>query len=169
MDEKELAKSIMKQLRSKKICCVNDMPGVGKIALSAMIPFLSVNGIEVASLPTALVSNTLDFGKFEDYSMPLISIWEHYMVYAVSFGIADKVEEQMRLHYKSMGEDKGYERYTSSSYMMRSRCYIYVRHSCYNSTQLANATIAQARSSSGSGGYGGGRSFGGGGGGHGGR
>ena len=111
----------------------------------------------------------LDFGKFEDYSMPLISIWEHYMVYAVSFGIADKVEEQMRLHFKSMGEDKGYERYTSSSYMMRSRCYIYVRHSCYNSTQLANATIAQARSSSGSGGYGGGRSFGGGGGGHGGR
>ena len=25
----------------KKICCVNDMPGVGKIALSAMIPILS--------------------------------------------------------------------------------------------------------------------------------
>lgn len=24
----------------KKICCVNDMPGVGKVALSAMIPVL---------------------------------------------------------------------------------------------------------------------------------
>lgn len=49
----------------KKICCVNDMPGVGKIALSAMIPILSAKGIDVASLPTALVSNTLDFGKFD--------------------------------------------------------------------------------------------------------
>ena len=49
----------------KKICCVNDMPGVGKIALSAMIPILSARGIDVASLPTALVSNTLDFGKFD--------------------------------------------------------------------------------------------------------
>ncbi len=80
MDEKELAKSIMKQLRSKKICCVNDMPGVGKIALSAMIPFLSVNGIEVASLPTALVSNTLDFGKFDildttEYMERTVDIW----------------------------------------------------------------------------------------------
>ena len=26
----------------KKICCVNDMPGVGKIALSAMSPILSI-------------------------------------------------------------------------------------------------------------------------------
>ena len=49
----------------KKICCVNDMPGVGKIALSAMIPILAAKGIDVASLPTALVSNTLDFGKFD--------------------------------------------------------------------------------------------------------
>ena len=31
----------------KKICCVNDMPGVGKIALSAMIPILSAVGTEL--------------------------------------------------------------------------------------------------------------------------
>ena len=112
----------------------------------------------------------LDFGSFNDYTMPLISIWEHYMVYAISFGIADKVEEQMRLYFKSMGEDKGYDMYTSNSYIMRSRCYIYVNHSCHSSTQVANNTIAQARSArSGGSGYGGGRSFGGGGGGHGGR
>ena len=58
MDKRENEKTIKTQSNNKKICCVNDMPGVGKIALSAMIPFLSVNGIEVASLPTALVSNT---------------------------------------------------------------------------------------------------------------
>ena len=65
---------------NKKICCVNDMPGVGKIALSAMIPILSANGINVASLPTALVSNTLDFGKFDildttDYMDKTVDIW----------------------------------------------------------------------------------------------
>ena len=49
----------------KTVCCVNDMPGVGKIALSAMIPILSAKGISVTCLPTALVSNTLDFGKFD--------------------------------------------------------------------------------------------------------
>lgn len=65
---------------SKKICCVNDMPGVGKIALSAMIPILSARGVSVTCLPTALVSNTLDYGKFEildtsDYMDKTIDIW----------------------------------------------------------------------------------------------
>ena len=65
---------------NKKICCVNDMPGVGKIALSAMIPILSAKGIDVASLPTALVSNTLDFGIFDildttEYMDKTVNIW----------------------------------------------------------------------------------------------
>lgn len=65
----------------KKICCVNDMPGVGKIALSAMIPILSAKGIDVTCLPTALVSNTLDFGKFDildtsDYMDKTVDIWD---------------------------------------------------------------------------------------------
>lgn len=72
---------ITNQTKHQKICCVNDMPGVGKIALSAMIPFLSVNGIDVTTLPTALVSNTLDFGKFDildttEYMDKTIDIWK---------------------------------------------------------------------------------------------
>lgn len=64
----------------KRICCINDMPGVGKIALGAMIPILSAKGINIASLPTALVSNTLDFGKFDildttDYMEKTVDIW----------------------------------------------------------------------------------------------
>ena len=56
------------------------MPGVGKIALSAMIPILSAKGISVTTLPTALVSNTLDYGLFEildttDYMNKTIDIW----------------------------------------------------------------------------------------------
>ena len=71
----------MENRTMKKICCVNDMPGVGKIALSAMMPILSAKGIDVASLPTALVSNTLDFGKFDildttDYMEKTVGIWQ---------------------------------------------------------------------------------------------
>lgn len=113
----------------------------------------------------------LNFGSFDDYTMPLIEIWEHYLVYAVSFGIADKVEEQMRLKFKSLGEDT-YNEYVSSSNIYYSRSYVYVSRSCSNSTTLAKATISQAqaaRASSSGGSFGGGRSFGGGGGGHGGR
>ena len=64
----------------KRICCVNDMPGVGKIALSAMLPILSAKGFDVACLPTALVSNPLNLGKYDildtsDYMEKSVNIW----------------------------------------------------------------------------------------------
>jgi len=49
---------------SKNILIINDMPGYGKVALAAMLPILSNMGHSVYNLPTALVSNTLDYGKF---------------------------------------------------------------------------------------------------------
>lgn len=116
----------------------------------------------------------LEFGRFEDYTMPLIKIWEHYMVYAVSFGVAEEVEKQMRLHFKSLGEDQ-FDSYYSSSPIFYTHSYIYIRRSCHNSTTIARSTIVQAQAaraskniSSRGGGFGGGRSFGGGGGGRGG-
>lgn len=65
----------------KKICCVNDMPGVGKIALAAMLPILTAQGFDVACLPTALVSNRLDLGKFDildtsDYMERCVDVWQ---------------------------------------------------------------------------------------------
>ena len=50
---------------SKKILLINDMAGYGKVALAAMIPVLSHMKYEIFNLPTALVSNTLDYGKFD--------------------------------------------------------------------------------------------------------
>lgn len=47
-----------------KILLVNDLPGYGKVALSAMFPVMSHMGFDVYNLPTAIVSNTLDYGKF---------------------------------------------------------------------------------------------------------
>jgi pyridoxine kinase len=66
---------------SKNILIINDMPGYGKVALAAMLPILSNMGHSVYNLPTALVSNTLDYGKFTildttDYMVKAIQVWK---------------------------------------------------------------------------------------------
>ena len=66
---------------SKQILLINDMAGYGKVALSAMIPVLSHMRHHIYNLPTALVSNTLDYGKFDilettDYMEHTMKIWD---------------------------------------------------------------------------------------------
>ena len=66
---------------SKKILLINDLAGYGKVALSAMIPVLSHLGYETFNLPTAIVSNTLDYGKFDildttEYMKNTIDVWK---------------------------------------------------------------------------------------------
>ena len=63
------------------VLLVNDMAGYGKVALSVMIPLLSALRLNVCNLPTALVSNTLDYGKFDilettDYMRSTLGIWD---------------------------------------------------------------------------------------------
>lgn len=55
----------MKSKNSSQILLINDMAGYGKVALSAMIPVFSHLKFETFNLPTALISNTLDYGKFD--------------------------------------------------------------------------------------------------------
>ena len=66
---------------NKNILIINDMPGYGKVALAAMLPILSNFGHSVYNLPTALVSNTLDYGKFTildttEYMKKSIAVWK---------------------------------------------------------------------------------------------
>lgn len=66
---------------SKRILLINDMAGYGKVALAAMIPILSSARHQVFNLPTALVSNTLDYGTFDilettGYMRGGIDAWE---------------------------------------------------------------------------------------------
>ncbi len=65
----------------KSVLLINDLPGYGRAALSLMLPVLSRMGFHVYNLPTALVSNTLDYGKFEilettDYMKNTLLVWE---------------------------------------------------------------------------------------------
>ena len=68
-------------VNSKRILLVNDMAGYGKVALAAMIPILSSAHHQVFNLPTALVSNTLDYGTFDilettGYMRGAMDAWE---------------------------------------------------------------------------------------------
>ena len=66
---------------NKQVLLINDLAGYGKVALSVMIPVMSKMGVNVQNLPTALVSNTLDYGKFDildttDYMKNSLKIWD---------------------------------------------------------------------------------------------
>lgn len=65
----------------KQILLINDIAGYGKVATAAMLPILSYFGHPVYNLPTALVSNTLDYGKFNildttDYIKGVFPVWK---------------------------------------------------------------------------------------------
>lgn len=74
----------MENKKRTQILLINDMAGYGKVALSAMIPVLSHLKYETFNLPTALVSNTLDYGQFDilettDYMNHTLQIWKNLM------------------------------------------------------------------------------------------
>lgn len=65
----------------KNVLLINDIPGYGKVAIAAMTPILSSMGYSICNLPTALVSNTLNYKKVEildttDYMKNTIKVWK---------------------------------------------------------------------------------------------
>ena len=99
----------------KQILLINDLPGYGKVALAAMLPILSQMGHHVFNLPTALVSNTLDYGKFDilettDYLSNTIQVWDQlgFSFDAVSTGfIVSERQAQLVADYCQACKDKG--------------------------------------------------------------
>ncbi len=64
----------------KQILLVNDVVGYSHVGFAAMQPILTYLGHSVYNLPTALVSNTLDYGHFNimettDYMRGTIPVW----------------------------------------------------------------------------------------------
>ena len=68
-------------MNNTQLLLINDMCGYGKVALSAMLPVLSHMGYRIHNLPTALVSDTLNYPKFyihdtTEYVRQSLAIWE---------------------------------------------------------------------------------------------
>lgn len=84
----------------KRILLVQDMTGYGKVALAAIMPVLSHMGHHVYTLPTAIVSNTLDYGDFAlieltDYMRKTLGVWKNlgFQFDAVSTGMIFSEEQ----------------------------------------------------------------------------
>ena len=86
-------------MSKKQILLINDMAGYGKVATAAMLPILSYLGHPVYNLPTALVSNTLDYGKFKiletiDYIKDVFPVWKelgfHFDAIATGFIVSER-------------------------------------------------------------------------------
>ncbi|PKL01319.1 MAG: hypothetical protein CVV56_01595 [Tenericutes bacterium HGW-Tenericutes-1] len=116
----------------------------------------------------------LDFSNMKDYPIPGIIVWEHYLVYATSLKIADKVMDQLKVKLPQIASEESEGTFLNTRYRSRDFFWGYAlgRFNRSFSTAKANSfqTIAAhnaAKVSSGGrgGSFGGGSSFGGGGGG----
>ncbi len=68
-------------MSNKQILLINDMAGYGKVATVAMLPILSYMGHQTCNLPTMLISNNFEFGKYHfldttDYIQGVLPIWK---------------------------------------------------------------------------------------------
>lgn len=87
-------------MNNTQLLLINDMCGYGKVALSAMLPVLSHMGYRIHNLPTALVSDTLNYPKFyihdtTEYVCQSLAIWEElgFEFDAISTGFIVTEEE----------------------------------------------------------------------------
>lgn len=65
----------------KQILLINDVVGHSHVGMVAMMPILTYMGHSTFNLPTALVSNTLDYGRFNilettEYMRGAIPVWQ---------------------------------------------------------------------------------------------
>lgn len=134
----------------------------------------SVNGNEMFAKWKAFKNFLISFGNLEDYPIPGIVVWEHYLVYATVLGIADQVMSQLSVKLPEVDVDEGESTFLVKNYHRGSRPYWgyhYRFNQAFSVAKMnARSTIIEARnaraSSRGSGGgFSGGSSFGGGGGG----
>ena len=87
-------------MKNTQLLLINDMCGYVKVALSDMLPVLSHMGYRIHNLPTALVSDTLNYPKFyihdtTEYVRQSLAIWEElgFEFDAISTGFIVTEEE----------------------------------------------------------------------------
>ena len=134
----------------------------------------SVEGNELYAKWKAFKNFLLGFGNMEDYPIPGIIVWEHYLVYATVLKVADQVMEQLHVKLPESEFDESEGTFYTRAYYRRSTYYWGIHHSFSKSftvakmnaqSKIVEARNARASSGGFGGGFGGGSSFGGGGGG----
>ena len=111
-------------------------------------------GIDEKEMWRGLKKYMEDFSMLDKREVPEIAIWEHFLVFATAFGIADKVLKQLKVVYPNIENDLNVNTYT----------YMYLMMNTNFSSSFSNA-ISTSMSSAYTSASGGGGGFSGGGGG----
>ena len=113
---------------------------------------LTEKGVNLKEKWNGLKKYMEDFSLLNEKEVPAIEVWEHYLVYATAFGIADKVLKQLKTIYPNIDE---FNSINTSTYMY------FMYHSNFETS--FSSSISSSISSSYSSSVGGGGGFSGGG------
>ncbi|MGB7604213.1 MAG: DUF2207 domain-containing protein [Lutisporaceae bacterium] len=137
------------------------------IIYSALVKRRSKVGIEHFSKWKAFRKYLADFSMLKDAEIPAITLWEHYLVYAISLGVAKEVIKQLKVVFRDDDFKHSGLTYMYYGYYGHSMTHLNsLDHITSSITKTTESTYTQAMSTlSSKGGSGGGFSGGGGGGG----
>ena len=117
-----------------------------------------------------------DFSQMQTHEIPSLIIWEHYLVYAVTLGVAKEVIKQLEIVFPNMTDGdyrfgQGWMHYSAySNFTTFNKSFDMIGSSIDKAVSSAQKAVSQSSSGSGGGGgFSGGGGGGGGGGSYGGR
>ena len=127
---------------------------VGKVA-KKLQPFTD-KGINESEQWKGLKKFMENFSMLDKREIPELALWEHYLVYATAFGIADKVIKQLKIVYKDLYDNMDMNNYGYMYLMMHTDFSSNFSHAISSSY---SSTLSSGSGSGGgfSGGGGGGR------------
>ena len=87
-------------MNKKKVLIINDVTGYGRVSSFAMFPVMAQYGLHPYLLPTAIVSNTMDYGSSEildttDFMRSTVLKWEDFgfSFHTVATGLINSTEQ----------------------------------------------------------------------------
>ena len=108
-------------------------------------------GIDEKEMWKGLKKYMEDFSMLDKREVPEIAIWEHFLVFATAFGIADKVLKQLKVVYPNIENDLNVNTYTCMYFMMNTNF-----SSSFSNAISTSMSSAYTSSSGGGGGFSGG-------------
>lgn len=153
------------------VAVISILQGIFMIIFSARIRRRTAYGNEQHAMWHAFKNFLKDFSRLDKAEMPSIVLWEHYLVYAISLGVAKEVIKQLPIVFNDSDLDNSHLTYMHGAAFGYFSGFATVFNSTISTVEssIANAvSIASSTSSSssgGGGGFSGGSSGGGGGGG----
>ena len=108
-------------------------------------------GIDEKEMWRGLKKYMKDFSMLDKREVPEIAIWEHFLVFATAFGIADKVLKQLKVVYPNIENDLNVNTYTCMYFMMNTNF-----SSSFSNAISTSMSSAYTSASGGGGGFSGG-------------